>query len=220
MRGRLPPELRRPSAEWPWELQYERFPEELIGFRPLWVSMGLLEDADYRDGKLRVGSAEFNWLYVDVEWLDASALRDILRLARQGLPVVLRRRPAEPGKVKHEPFESDLRDLLALANVQSAVRTSQSAVSSAPLIEPVSSAAGQIPEFWCRVDSDERILFFAHPATRNLHYPMRYGQSKEAQAISCNLKLRGRELTLDFPAQGSLLVRVSKSGKVRFATPQ
>ncbi len=222
MRGRLPPELRRPSAEWCWELQYERFPDELLGFRPLWVSMGLLKDADYRDGKLRVGSAEFNWLYVDVEWLDASALRDILRLAKQGLPVVMRRRPTEPGKVKHEQYESDLRDLLSLSTVRLPPTAYRLPVSSPPLIEPVSSASSavsQIPEFWCRVDADEHILFFAHPATRRVHYPMRYGQSAEAQATSCKLKLRGKELTLDFPAYGSLLVRVGKSGKVRFETP-
>jgi hypothetical protein len=228
MRGRLPAELRRPSAEWYWELQYERFPDELLGFRPLWVSMGLLESADYRDGKLRVGSAEFNWLYVDVEWLDASALRDILRLAKQGLPVVIRRRPAEPGKVKHGQYESDLHQLLSLANVRLSPTAYRLSLSGPPLIEPVSAASSllsassafsQMPEFWCRVDSDEHILFFAHPATRQLRYPMRYGQSKEAQATSCKLKLRGRGLTLDFPAYGSLLIRVSKSGKVRSVIP-
>jgi hypothetical protein len=212
MQGRLPPELRRPSAEWCWELQYERFPDELLGFRPLWVSMGLLKDADYRDGKLRVGSAEFNWLYIDVEWLDASALRDILRLAKQGLPVVMRRRPTEPGKVKHEQYESDVRDLLSLANAQSAVPS-----PLAPLLS--CSLAPSIPEFWCRVDDDEHILFFAHPATRHVHYPMRYGQSAEAQATSLKLKLSDKDLTLDFPAYGSLLVRVSRSGKVRVVTP-
>jgi hypothetical protein len=230
MQGRLPPELRRPSAEWCWELQYERFPEELLGFRPLWVSMGLLKDADYRDGKLRVGSAEFNWLYVDVEWLDASALGDILRLAKQGLPVILRRRPAEPGKVKHEQYESDLRDLLSTIRLPPTayrlpVSSPPSTVPNPPLIEPISSAlsassaVSQIPEFWCRVDEDEHILFFAHPATRHVHYPMSYGQSKKAQATSCKLKLRGKELTLDFPAYGSLLVRISRSGKVRSVTP-
>ena len=219
MQGRLPPELRRPSAEWCWELQYERFPEELLGFRPLWVSMGLLTDADYRDGKLHVGSAEFNWLYVDVEWLDASALHDILRLAKQGLPTVLRRPPAEPGKVKHEQHESDLRDLFSLANVQSSLRTSHLALrtSLAPLLS--SSLPPSLPEYWCRVDDDEHILFFAHPATRHVHYPMRYGQSKEAQATSLKLKLRGKDLTLDFPTRGSLLLRISKSGKTRVVTP-
>jgi hypothetical protein len=212
MQGRLPPELRRPSAEWCWELQYERFPEELLGFRPLWVSMGLLKDAEYRDGKLRVGNAEFNWLYVDVEWLDASALRDILRLAKQGLPVVMRRRPTEPGKVKHEQYESDLRDLLSLANVRTDIRQ-----SAAPLLS--SSLPPSLPEYWCRVDGDDHIFFFAHPASRNVHYPMRYGQSVEAQATSCKLKQRSRDLVLDFPAYGALVVHVSRSGKVRYVTP-
>jgi len=212
MRGRLPAGLRRPSAEWSWELQYERFPEELAGFRPLWVSMGLLKDAEYCDGKLRAGNAEFNWLYVDVEWLDASALRDILRLGKQRLPVVLRRPPVEPGRVKHEQYESDLRELLSLANVRT--DTPQSA---APLLS--SSLPPSLPEYWCRVDSDEHILFFAHPASRNVHYPLRYGQSREAQATSLKLKLMGQDVTLDFPAYGSLIVRVSKSGKVRVVTP-
>jgi hypothetical protein len=212
MRGRLPRRLQRPSAEWHWELQYERFPEELAGFRPLWISMGLLKDAEYCDGRLRVGAAEFNWLYVDVEWLDASALRDILRLAKQGLPTVLRRRPSEPGKTKHEHYESDLREMLSLAGVRADIPR-----PAAPLLS--CSLAHSLPEFWCRVDGDDCVFFFAHPASRNVRYPLRYGQSEEAQATSCKLKLSDNDLILDFPARGSLVVRVSKTGRVRDETP-
>jgi hypothetical protein len=174
--------------------------------------MELLKDADYRDGKLHVGAAEFNWLYVDVEWLDASALRDILRLAKQGLPTVLRRRPREPGKTKHEHYESDLREMLSLAGVRADIPR-----PAAPLLS--CSLAPSLPEFWCRVDGDERVFFFAHPASRNVRYPLGYGQSEEAQATSCKLKLSDNDLILDFPARGSLVVRVSKTGKVRDMTP-
>jgi hypothetical protein len=222
MLDRLPAELKRPSAEWFWELQYQRFPADLIGFRPLWVSMGLLKDADYRDGKLRVGRAEFNWLYVDVGWLDSSALRDILRLARQGLPVCVRRCPSEPGKVKYEQYQSDLDELLSLPNTFSQVSSLRAAYGLAPLVESESSVTPKvspIPEFWCHVDGDDHVFFFAHPASRGVQYPLRYGQSKEAQGTSLKLKLLGRDVTLDFPAYGSLLVRVSKSGKVSVVTP-
>lgn len=74
-----------------------------------------------------------------------------------------------------------------------------------------------------RVDEGETIIFFAHPESKELKYPLRYGQSAEARAASIRLMLnlpdsdrRPIELRLDFPARQSLIARISREGAVAF----
>jgi hypothetical protein len=204
MRGELPEELRRPSAKYHWELQHQRFPAELAGYRPLWVSADALPKAAYVDGVLHCGEARFSSLYVDVEWLEAEALAEIRRLARQGLPVWMRKRPAQPGRAQSAGYECDLDALLARDSVRS-----NFAPANPPLVE-----GRDLPEFWCRVDGDEAVLFFAHPASRGLTYPLRYGQAEEAGAVETPVVIhwggRQTEARLAFAPQQSLLVQVSR----------
>jgi hypothetical protein len=222
IRDRLPDELKRPSAEYWWELQYERLPQELAGYQPLWVSMGLLEDADYLDGKLLLGAAEFNWLYVDVEWLDSEALGNILSLAQKGLPVCVRRKPKRPGSEqvvalgavappRSEQYEEDLEKLLGLPNVSTDWRR---IARDPPLV-----AGKDLPEFWCRVDDEEAIFFFAHPKSKEVHYPMRYGQSYCTETIELPVSVsfldRRTDLRLKFEPYQSLLLRLERNGSIR-----
>jgi hypothetical protein len=202
LRGELPEPMRRPSARYYWELQYQRFPGELAGYRPLWVSAALLREAEYADGALHCGEARFSSLYIDVEWLDAAALGTILRLARRGLPVYLKRRPAQPGRRQHAGYAHNLAALYALDNVHPTF-----APPTPPLVE-----GKDLPEFWCRVDGTEAILFFAHPASKRLSYPMRYGQAEETEAADLTVTIHwaGRrvERRLTFPPKQSLLVQM------------
>jgi len=202
MRGELPEHLRRPSARYHWELQHQRFPPKLAGYRPLWVSEALLREADYAGGVLRCGEACFSSLYVDVAWLDHAALTTILRLARQGLPVCMKQRPAQPGRNQNAGYGQALAALLALDNVRSSF-----APQHPPLVE-----GPALPEFWCRVDGDEAILFFAHPASRSLSYPLRPGQAEDAGAVEVTVTIHwaGRrvERRLAFAPRQSLLVYV------------
>jgi hypothetical protein len=215
MLDRLPDELKRPSAEWHWELQYQRFPAETIPFRPLWVSMGLLRDAKWERGKLRCGAAEFSALYLDVDWLDAEALERILELAEAGLPVCLKRRPRQPGHQPSADYDRVLARLQALPNVCADM---EKTVNHPPLLEGAS-----LPEFWCRVGDTEAFVFFAHPQTRQVSYPLRYGQSLSMGAVelplAVNLFERRFELVLRFEPYRSVLVRLSRSGRTDIITP-
>ena len=118
MAGELSLELQKPSSKYVYELQETKFPAAL---RRAIVRCGLQHTScatpRYGDGKLRCGEAAFTWLYVDVAWLDATALADLLRLARQGLPICLAQQPRQPGRVKAAAYDQQVMKLAALPNV-------------------------------------------------------------------------------------------------------
>ena len=209
--GELPPEAEEkeaPDARYLWEMRHLRPPAELTGRHPIWVSLNSLAESDYRDGLLRCGDGLFRWLYVDVEWLDQRGLRELLRLAESGLPVLIRRKPLQPGRISSDSYDRDLARLLSLENVSS---DPGKIVSTPPLLE-----GPDIPDYWCRVDGDEAYIFLAHPSTHDLRYHMRYGQSVEAIATKRTVRLNfgkfSGEISLNFNPRQSLLLRVSGSG--------
>jgi len=215
MLDRLPPDLRRPSAEWHWELQYQRLPAETIPYRPLWVSMGVLRDAEWRAGRLRCGVAEFGSLHVDVEWLDLEALNHILRLAEAGLPVCLKRQPRQPGHRPAPEYDALLNRLQGLENVSSDI---QQVVSHPPLL-----VGDDLPEFWCRIDDSDAYIFFGHPMTKQVTYPMRYGQAGDSALVelpvSANLFDRTFDIRLKFEPFRSVLMHFTRSGSCELVTP-
>jgi len=215
MKGELPKEQQKPSARYYWEMHYLRPPAELEGRQPLWVSAPFLEKARFEDGVLQVGDARFGLLYVDCEWFDGEGLAQVLRLAGKGLPVCLKRLPRRPGRVADKRavkrYEQDLQSLTRLGNVSSDLAT---LTQEQPLV------SGQdAPGFWCRVVDDEFLFFFGHPASRGLSYPMKYGQAASAAPSRRDVRfnLSGSEsfrLSLDFGQCESLLLRVSRTGRV------
>ena len=206
MRDRLPPALRTPAAHSYWELRYEAVPAETEGYLPLWVTRPFLERATYRDGRLRVGAAEFEGLYVDCAWMEHAALQEVLRLAREGTPVVWKRRPSQPGHIPSDDYPALLKELEALPNVYRELK-------QAPLEPLLESGDGEdLPPCWARVEGEDLWLFFAHPAARDVRYPMRPGQLEEAGETDrfvwvhhAGLKY---PLLLWFPPNQSLLFRL------------
>lgn len=208
MLDELPEDRRKPSARYHWELHDVRPARELKPHNPLWVSLPFLRQARYKDRWLESGAARFRVLHVDSKWLDLDALLEILRLAGQGLPVCLKQRPRQPGRRQDPQYPELLRELCTLPNVRDRF------ADLAP--GPGIVTGRDVPDWWCRRIGDEYLLFFAHPAARDLTYPMRYAQSADAgpclRRVFWGLGREPVELTLDFPARGSLMFRVSGSG--------
>jgi hypothetical protein len=211
MRDVLPEAERRPSAKYHWELQHQRFPESTRGYRPLWVTTPFLREAEFREGRMRCGETSFRSLLVDVEWLDAEGLVEILRLAEAGLPVCVRGTPREPGFRKTADYGAKRDRLLSVGNVG---RNLEGIHPGPPLVE-----GDGLPEFWCRAEGDDHLLFFAHPLSDGIRYPLRYGQSYCEAAVekrvTVNLPGLAVPLTLRFEPYQSLLVRIDGKGKVR-----
>jgi hypothetical protein len=208
MRDRLPRELCSPAAQFYWEMRHERVPLETERFHPLWVSGAILKESIWDGTRLRAGAVAFEALYVDCQWLDPEALQSILRLASAGLPVVLPTLPRRPGRatdvVGPGEFESMLDQLLHLPNVVSQLDE----LGLTPLLE-----GGDLPDFWARQCDDDMIIFLAHPATRQVVYPMKLGQAdrlKPAErALTFHTHGLDRTLVLSFPANRSILLHVT-----------
>lgn len=203
----LPPEERIPASLHYWEMRHVVAPNETKGYHPLWVSGAFLKDVRYEDGKLRAAEAEFEALYVDCEWLDAEALDSILRLARQGLPVILKREPKQPGRHKARDYRQRLRALAGLPNVHKKLRETT--------LQPLLEGDG-LPFYWARKASDGLIMFFAHPLTRDLRYPMEYGygliEETLERTIGVRLGSRPHKVVLQFKPGQSILLKVSEEG--------
>ena len=206
MKDKLTGDLERPSAFYFWELQYQRFPEELKGYHPLWISMEMLPEAEVANGKLICRYAEYNELYVDVEWLDEEALLEILKLAGKGLRICMKRIPKQPGHKKTETYQQILDKLAKMVNVKSTLY-SKSVITGENL-----------PEFWIRYTNNEAYIFFAHPKSKELKYPMSYGQSFTEETIRQNINInifaKEYEYELVFTPYKSVCLKVMKNGGI------
>ena len=212
MAGPYPPERQRVWVWGQYEMRYIVPPREVEDRHPLWINRLFLEKAEYNNEKLITGDAAFNSLYVDVAYLDKRALDEMLRLARRGLPICLTQRPQEPGKIKSSNYEKNLNSLLSLENVSSDWSEIE---NSPPLLQ-----GDSLPDYWCRVDGKEHYLFFSHPYTKGLVYPLTSGDAWCDRSIFYPLSIHanGKEtqLTLEFKPYQSLMVKVDANGNCRF----
>jgi len=159
---------------------------------------------------LKYGDLTFSALAIDVEWLDMVALRQVVRLAKEGLPIIMAREPKQPGRNKFPEFAVLYKELMALSNVSS---RPTDVLKQKPLLE-----GENLPDFWCRQDGEELYIFVANPAAKNLKYPLRYGQAFEDQGsertVVVNTSAGPQSLQLKFRPNESLLLKVDKQGKV------
>jgi hypothetical protein len=196
-----------PWALGEYEMRYIRTPEEFKGRQPLWVNGRFLADASYHDGILECGDASFRSLYVDVDHLSFESLESILRLAKEGLPVLMSRIPIEPGVRKDKRYDEMLMELNSLPNVSNQTRI----IPGEPLLE-----GDSLPDFWCRVDGETLYIFLANPHSGKVSYPMEYGYYLKDAGCSREITVRhhGKSeiCSLDFKPGESKLLKVTRDG--------
>lgn len=213
MKGGYPQERRRVWVWGEYEMRYVYMPEELEGYHPLWINRHFLEQAEVQDGKLVVGDATFSMLYVDVAYMDIRALRRVVQLARQGLPICLKRNPQQPGHNKSEEYKHTIQELSGIRNVAD---NFEQVMHHPPLI-----AGDSLPDYWCRVEKNgTHYVFLAQPLAKDLTYPVYSGQSIMQESIFRDLTLHvnGKTITqrFEFKPYQSLLLKISRSGKLEF----
>ena len=203
------------SLQMPWvwgeyELRYVWAPEYLKGYQPLWVNNKVLTEGRLENNRLYFGDLSFSSLAVDVEYLDLAALKQVVRLAEAGLPVLLARQPKQPGKNKVGEYAELLKKLAALPNVSA---NPKQVITQSPLVE-----GDDLPEFWCRQDGDDRYIFFATPAAKKLKYPLRYKQAFEdkgsVRQIIIHTPAGPKPYTLNFAPNQSVLLKVKSDGTI------
>lgn len=205
-----PDSLQMPWSWGEYELRYVFAPEYLKGYQPLWVNAKVLSDAKVVDGKLLYNGKEFSSLVVDVEWLDVEALRMMLKLAEEGLPIMVAREPKQPGANKSDEFARLYEKLISIDNVSD---NPDEILTQKPLLE-----GEDLPDFWCRQDGKDLYIFVANPSAQNLKYPLRYGQAFEDEGskrnIVVNTSAGAQEIELNFKPNESLLLKVDGKGNV------
>lgn len=211
MKGAYPPERQRVWVWGEYELRYVYPPDELEGYHPLWINRHFLGQADFHDGKLLVGDAQFAALYIDVEYMDVRALRRVLELAKKGLPVCLKRAPKQPGKVKSADYENLLSELASLKNIADDFRE---VIRHPPLI-----LGDSIPEYWCRVTDDgTHYLFLAQQHSKDLQYPVYSGQSfmNQSDFLELTLHVNGKTVkqNFEFKPYQSLMLKFTPDGRM------
>ena len=190
-----------------YEMRYIDTPKEMKGYQPLWVNEHFLSTAEYKDGLLHCGSTTFKSLYVDVKYMEFGALQSILRLAKQGLPVILKRMPVEPGRNKHSEYAEMLKELTGLSTVSN----DSSKLLGKPLIDGV-----DLPDFWCREDGNVYYIFFANPLTQTIKYPLEYGYAfidlGSERQITIHHHGKSEPFTLKFRPMESLMLKIDAEG--------
>ncbi len=194
--GVLPPELRNPGAFHYYEMRtvfvpYQKEDRKAIkiplisarssleGYNPIWVTNRFLQDANYDAANhiLHIGNTIVYALYVDCLWMDLDALKSIVRLAKSGLPVVVKNWTiAQPGVVKSDEFQVLLDTLKGILNVKNSfflvffngyvyTPNVHSEVAQLGIPPPLltSTTPSELPFFWPRKTGNKLTLFFAHP---------------------------------------------------------
>lgn len=213
MKGALPKEKQRVWVWGEYEMRYVYPPDELEGYHPVWINRSFLEQASFQNGKLTVGDAQFSTLYIDVEYMDERALRRVLELAKQGLPVCLKRLPKEPGKTKSEDYATALSELAALKTVSEDFKQ---VMHHPPLLQ-----GDSIPEYWCRVEKDgTHYVFLAQWNSKDLKYPVYCGQSYmyQSEFKKLTLTVNGKSISrnFEFAPYQSLMLKITPDGKLEF----
>ena len=206
MGGAYPDSMRKVKAFFwgQYEMRFIDTPEEYKGMQPLWVNEHFLKSATFENGTLHCGKAAFKALYCDVEYMEISALQEIIRLAEAGLPVIMARMPKEPGMVKHEEYNDLLAQLSTLCTPNSSFPTPH-------LIE-----GDNLPDFWIRKDDYTYYIFFANPLTQTIEYPLDYcyafTDTGATRDITVNHHGKSEAFTLNFKPTESLLLKIDSEG--------
>ncbi|MDG1433457.1 MAG: glycosyl hydrolase [Saprospiraceae bacterium] len=211
MKGAYPPERQRVWVWGEYELRYIFPPKETEGYHPLWINRHFLEKANFQNGKLVVGDAQFSMLYIDVQYMDVRALQRVFVLAKKGLPICLKSYPKQPGKVKSEKYNDLINELSSLTNVS---KNFKKIVNHPPLIQ-----GDNLPEYWSRVGEDgTHYLFLAQLLSKDLKYPVYSGQSlmEQSDYRELTFNISGKTITQEFefkPYQ-SIMLKISPKGKI------
>lgn len=209
MKGAVPQNEQTPGESNYWEMRRVQLADGVKNYSPLWISNAFLKKARVVNGRLQSGKCSFRALTVQSAWLDEETIAELLRLGRQGLPIVMPEKPQIPGKRRSTDANKNLDALMSLPNV----KKSLSDVGFKPLVE-----ADEVLPYWAKKHGSGVRIFFAHPATRDLKYPMPYHYAETLQTIRKDVKVnyRGKSYatSLEFNGSSPCMIDVSSKGVV------
>jgi hypothetical protein len=134
-------------------------------------------------------------------------------LANEGLPVVWKRDPFQPGKKKDREYGELVSRLKALSNVSDDLGE---IIDHPPLI-----SGDSIPDYWCRVRTDgTHCIFLSQWGARDVQYPVYSGQSYMDQSSETTLmfNIDGRAVSesIEFRPYQSVMLEIGPGGNVEY----
>lgn len=215
MKGPYPRERQRVWVWGEYEMRYIFPADEVASYHPLWINRHFLEKSTYKNGKLYVGDASFSTLYIDVKFMDVRALRRIVELAKEGLPICIKQDPKEPSKVKSSDYNSLVSELKGLENVSKKLKD---VLTHPPLI-----TCDSLPEYWSKVDAQGNIyIFIAQWPSKNLAYPIYNGQSYVpvtdtiTSHFTFHVNGKSHEMDIVFEPYQSKFLKIDRNGNTEF----
>lgn len=210
MKGAYPKERQRVWVWGEYEMRYIDVAEETKGYHPLWINQHFLELAKWKGNRLIIGDASFSSLYVDVKYLDQKALKRILVLAKEGLPICLKQSPKQAGYNKVQDFDEMLEELNQLSNVRENLTA---VIGHKALIE-----GDSLPAYWAREQRDgSLIIFLAQSKAKDLEYPLYSGQSAMEQSVWRELIINyaGNSISkrIEFKPYQSVALQIFEDGR-------
>ena len=194
---------------WAWgnyEMRYVYFPDELASYNPVWINREFLEKGTVADGIFKVGNAEFKTLYFNSKYLDYNVIKRLAQLTDEGLKIVLKQNPSEPGAVIHPDYSALLEK----------IRASRASIEEMPENDIPFITGTNIPRHWVRKDGNVMYVFFPNPNSDRIKFPLSYGQSLETIVKNKPVKIEFNgdtySLDLEFRPYQSLLYRL-ENGK-------
>jgi hypothetical protein len=195
---------------WAWgyyEMRYVYFPDELKGYNPSWINGEFLAKAKVINGKIKIGNLDAPYLYVDSKYLDYKVLESLVKLAKDGLKIILKQKPENPSAVANAKYKTTLDQLISNKNV----------VSEIPVDAKPFFKGKNIPQHWVRKDGDSYYVFFPNPKSTRLKFPLEYGQSLNNETtnndFTVNLDGKVYPLNLKFEPYQSLMYKL-ENGKI------
>lgn len=203
MKDEIPASNKTISNHYFWECQEVRFDDRLRKHRPIFVSGQHLRRAVFNGSEICFGGGiKVPALILDSDFIDYDSLLAIKSLQESGAPVIIMKRPAEPGLSKHADH---------CAITDSLIKSSYDISTLKPVLE------SQAPfDYWIRKEYNTYYIFCANPYCKNLHYPLEYRFSKkigscESAVVFSSLAGNQYSVVLHFSQNGSCLVKIDDS---------
>lgn len=197
--------------KWAWgyyEMRYIYLPDEVKAYSPAWINSEFISKAIFDGSKMLIGDAKFDFLYIDVEFMDYQALLSIEKLAAKGLPIVMKRLPKSPNYMEQKDYNKIANKILSYDNVTNEISNQ---------FKPIIQSKIELPAFHIRKDGEVLYIFFPNPKSYRLKFPLIYGQSfnEEIFGYEININYEGKShyLKLNIEPYQSLLYKL-ENGKL------
>jgi hypothetical protein len=217
MRGELPKEQQFIWAWGHYELRYLYLPQQLKGYRPIWVNATQLSNVKVTDSGIDLGNNNFvKALFVDAEYVDEATHNVFLQLIKKGASIYFKHNYKT---IVNYSEEMPVIDVSTLSLKYKNVHATWLGLDS---LLPTTVTGATDFDFWIRQEGDTKYIFCAHPKSTNLTFPLQYGQA--LQDSNANLQrniivMHQRQainIPLIFKPYQSLLFSIDGAGIVKY----